>query len=523
MTRIQDIPEEERTPLVLQLIAIIHNQQEQIQALRDEVAILKGQKPKPKIMPPAMDKELKRKKRNKKKRAGSLKRKKTKKLKIHETKIVSAFEVPKNSEFKGYQEYTVQGLVIKPHNIVYKLERWKTPQGEYIHGKLPQEAGNGHFDNTLISFILYQHYHALVTQPLIWEQLHEWGIEISTGQLNNIITEGKEQFHIEKDEILRTGLKVSQYIHVDDTGARHNGKNGYCTHIGNELFAWFKSTGNKSRINFLELLQAGNTGYKLNEEALDYMKRQKLPLIPTALLSAEKGRFFTSKEELSSYLKKQEITNNYHVRIITEGALIGNMFEHGFNPELVIMSDDAGQFNILLHTLCWIHAERSIRKLVGFNDEQRAAIKLTRTRIWDFYKVLKAYKESPASNKKNEINMRFEDIFNQYTTCTMLNKALKQIYKNKKELLLVLEYPDIPLHNNLSENDIREYVKKRKISGSTRSTNGRRCRDTFVSLKKTCRKNGVSFWEYLKDRISKINNIPNLSHIVQLRAEQAFP
>ena len=110
----------------------------------------------------------------------------------------------------------------------------------------------------LISFMLYQYYHAHVTQPLILEQHLEFGIDISSGQVNRIITEGKERYHAEKDEILRAGLEVSRYIHVDDTGARHQGRNGYCTHIGNELFAWFASTQSKSRTNFLELLRAGH-------------------------------------------------------------------------------------------------------------------------------------------------------------------------------------------------------------------------------------------------------------------------
>ena len=85
---------------------------------------------------------------------------------------------------------------------------------------------------------------------------------------------------------------------------------------------------------------------------------------------------------------------------------------------------------------------------------------------------------------------------------------------NKAELLLVLERPEIPLHNNLSENDIREYVKRRKVSGSTRSELGRRCRDTFTSLKKTCRKLGVSFWDYLLDRLSKSQEIPPLQDLI---------
>jgi hypothetical protein len=109
----------------------------------------------------------------------------------------------------------------------------------------------------------------------------------------------------------------------------------------------------------------------------------------------------------------------------------------------------------------------------------------------------------------------FDEILTQTTASATLNLALRRIYRNKSELLLVLERPDIPIHNNGAENAIREYVKKRKISGGTRSDTGRRCRDTFTSLKKTCRKLGVSFWQYLKDRIENIGQIPDLPDLIR--------
>ena len=112
----------------------------------------------------------------------------------------------------------------------------------------------------------------------------------------------------------------------------------------------------------------------------------------------------------------------------------------------------------------------------------------------------------------------FEEIFTQTTASASLNLALKRIYNNKSELLLVLERPDIPLHNNGAENAIREYVKRRKISGGTRSDAGRKCRDTFTSLKKTCRKLGISFWQYLKDRIENVGLIPDLSELIREHA-----
>ena len=124
------------------------------------------------------------------------------------------------------------------------------------------------------------------------------------------------------------------------------------------------------------------------------------------------------------------------------------------------------------------------------------------------------YKLAHNDEAKLEIAQRFDELCRTKTNLQSLNQALKRLRNNKAELLLVLKRPDIPLHNNLSESDIREYVIKRKISGSTRSDNGRRARDTFASLKKTCQKLGIGFWDYLLDRLTLDNRIPPLPEIV---------
>ena len=342
------------------------------------------------------------------------------------------------------------------------MQRWQTPSGEYITGKLPEHI-KGHYDINLIRYVLHQYYHADVTQPLIFEQLIEFGIDISSGQVNRIINENKDIFHAEKDEILTAGLEVSDYVHVDDTGARHQGRNGYCTHIGNELFAWFESTQSKSRINFLTLLRGKHTDYVLNEKAFEHMQAQKLPQKVIQALTELKLKVFFDEQEWSSALKALGIVGKRHIRIATEGALIGSVLKHGFNQKMVIISDDAGQFNIFLHALCWIHAERTINKLVGFNEQQRQAVVDIRNRLWNFYSDLKFYKENPCPTFKKELEEQFDQLFTTKTCFASLNLALQRIYKNKSELLLVLKRPEIPLHNNLSENDIWGYVKKRKM------------------------------------------------------------
>ncbi len=503
-----DIPEQDQTPVVKallglteQLIERVQQQDEEIALLKDEINILKGEKKRPVFKGSKLDKNTESNHSSKpssRKRPGSGKRKKTQKLVIHEDKVIKPdAPLPPGSRFKGYRNFIVQDLNIESHNIRYRLEYWVTPQNESITGQLPDSVSNQHFGPQLISYILYQYHHCQTTQPLLLEQLREWGIDISSGQINQILLQGQDAFHAEKDDCLQAGLAASSYVTVDDSGARHQGKNGFVTHIGNHLFGWFQSTDSKSRINFLELLRAGKTDYYLSDAALDYMKKQSLPEKPFKQLSSLKGESFADKEAWLKLLERLSITNSRHQRFATEGALLGSVLRNGLCDDLAIVSDDAGQFNVLLHALCWVHSERLIHKMLPLNEAHRQEIKLIRSQIWDFYAELKQYKDKPDKTQRKILRQRFDEIYTQKTSYATLNQTLKRIHNNKAELLVVLDRPEIPLHTNGSETDIRDYVKKRKVSGGTRSDEGRRCRDTFASLKKTCRKLNISFWHYL--------------------------
>jgi len=259
-----DIPESEQTPVVKSLLAmleqclhVIQQQAEEIDVLKDEVRVLKGEKKRPTFKPSKLDKETDKPKAKdsaptkKKKRPGSKKRSKNATLAIHEERVIQPKgDIPPGSRFKGYRDFVVQELVINTQNTRYRLARWEAPNGQTLTGQLPDELNGRHYGPHLRSYVLYQHHHCHVTQPLLLEQLREWGIDISVGEINHLLSEGKNHFHEEKNEVLKTGLAVSDYITVDDSGARHKGQNGYVTQIGNEHFAWFKSTGSKSRINF---------------------------------------------------------------------------------------------------------------------------------------------------------------------------------------------------------------------------------------------------------------------------------
>src|SRR5207248_7812399 len=168
----------------------------------------------------------------------------------------------------------------------YLRQRLQRADGTSVLAPLPGDVLPGqHFGPKLIAYIRHQYHQCNVTQPLLLEQLHELGIDISAGQIHRLLTENTDAFHQEKAEILATGLAVSSYIGVDDTGARHQGHNGFCTAVGNDWFAYFESTDSKSRLNFLRVLRGASTGYTLNAVTLAYWERQQLAQDVVAKLS----------------------------------------------------------------------------------------------------------------------------------------------------------------------------------------------------------------------------------------------
>jgi len=509
-----EISVEDRSPLIDAFLEFTAWQGQRIDALEQEILKLKGETTKPVIKPSRMDDDSTKGGAGGQKKKGP-RRKKTIDLTVHKTCDIHPDKIPEGSVFKGFREVVVQDIVFQPFNTRYRLAQYQAPDGHYVSGQVPGELHGCRFGKTLISFILYQYHHQHVTQPLLLKQLRDIGTDISSGHLSQLITDGLSMFHEEKDAIFKAGLSVSQYIHTDDTGARHQGKNGYCTHIGNELFAWFRSSESKSRINFLNCLsQPGSHLYALNVGAMEYMARQKLPL---SLLNRFENRELRIDDTAAweQWLDKEAIENLRHRKILTEGALMGGLLTQGLSSNLSIISDDAGQFNVFDHALCWIHAERIFNRLLPVSEIHAAEVERIREKLWSLYRDLKSYKLAPTEIQAKDIKARFTVMCEQQTSYATLNLALQRMGGNQHELLRVLDKPYLPLHNNLSERDIRDYVKKRKISGSTRSDKGRKARDTFASLKKTCLKHGLSFWDFLQDRVSGKNEIPRLSDLIR--------
>src|ERR671926_6684 len=475
---LNDLSRAELRDLIGSLIGEMDQLRAENQALKDEIARLKGLPPRPpKTAPSGMEEagvhSSVRTGGGKRGRGSTLAR-----LTITQEVVLRA-EAPVGSRFKGYEDVLVQDLHLAARVIRYRRERWLTPAGETVTAALPAGIVGG-FRPELRRFVLAGHIQGQVTTERVTALLNGIGVAISKRQVVRLLSAKLEAFSAEDCKVLRAGLASARWITVDDTAARHAKRDGYTTQIGDHRFTAFRTGLSKSRLAFLSLLRAGHTDYVVNAEALAYMRARHLAGGVIDRLAAHEQRIFPDEAAWRAHLERLgldrlEVAPD-PVRIASEGALWGAIRHHGLLDGTVIVSDEAGQFRAGTPALCWVHAERLVHKLLPVTPAQRRAVEIVRHLIWWFYRDLKAYCRDPTARRRAALRARFNRIFRRRTGYIMLDRLLARLYRRKRELLRVLERPEIPLHTNGSENDIRAFVIKRKISG-TMSEAGRRARD----------------------------------------------
>ena len=494
------------------------------QAVKDELARLKNLPPRPPQKPSGMDNATDRggSGGGDKSAAGEKSRRRRgsqlDKLTIGATVVVGV-KAPPGSRHKGYEEIVVQDLSLSPQVTRYRRERWETPEGKTIIAKLDPGIVGGYGPN-LHRLVLALHFSGQVTCERIVALLNGMGVIISKRQVVRLLTAKLDIFRAEDEAVLKAGL-VGAYVTVDDTGARHAGKSGYTTQIGSDTFTVFRTGPSKSRQAFLSRLCGGVALHVINDAALGYMKDRQLPQAVIDKFADHKERIFARPEDWERHLQALGLTDLKvapdPVLIASEGALWGAIRHQGLLADTVIVSDDAGQFRVGVHALCWVHAERLVHKLLPANDKQRNAIEVAKRMIWWFYGSLKEYKLAPSPQQAEVLRARFDRIFKRGATgYVMLDRLLRRLYRHKDALLRVLDRPEIPLNTNASENDIRACVTKRKISGGTISEKGRDARDIMLGLAKTCRKLNLSFYEFLGSRLGIPGlTIPPLAQLIR--------
>ena len=333
---------------------------------------------------------------------------------------------------------------------LYRRERWTTPDGRTVAADPPAGVVGGCGPN-LHRYVLMLHFQGQMTCERIVALLTAAGLSISKRQVVRLLTAKLEMFRAEEQAAFAAGLRASAYVSVDDTGARHAGKACYTTQFGSGRFTAFRTGPSKSRLAFLRNLLGGTARYAINAAAVAYMRAANLAHGVIEALSQAQVLEFACEADWRAHLRALGLTELRvtpdPVRTASEGALWGALCAEDRLAGAVILSDDAGQFRVGDHALCWVHAERLVHKLIPANDRQRNAVEVTRRMIWWFYRQLKAFKLAPSPERAVELRARFDRIFKRRTGYATLDKLLKRLLANKDELLRVLSgrrFPSIP-------------------------------------------------------------------------------
>lgn len=424
----------------------ISTMQKTIDELKDEISRLNNTPKRPKFRSGGMEPRdrSKKDKPNNSSDACNLTQAQDNPKKEKEEKRIPPDNIPKRSRFKGDQTFTVQELELHVKETTYKLEVWEAPDGTIHRGKLPEKLQGLHFGPELRAVIINL-YAQCMTQPCILEFPHGIEIEISSGQVHNILMNESESFSGMAEKILSAGLKEAEYIETDDTRAKHRNKNGYCTYLGGQHFSYYKSTQSKSRENFLNILLQGKEGYHVNDAMLWHLSQCGVKDHVLNLFEECKGKKYTSKQGFQRLLKDLSIQGKKLTEQSLEAGRIGFISETILKEDQVLLSDRAGQFSILNHAGCWVHMERPLRKIPVTNSVIEEDLKGLRSVIWETYRKLK---EAVVNGIGRE---EVESLYDKIVSTTSLSPQITEVVRNfrdyREELFKALDYPTVPLHN----------------------------------------------------------------------------
>jgi hypothetical protein len=501
---------------------------EQVQRLRDEINRLKGEQGKPNIKPNRQKRVSSdhSSERERRKPRGRKKRRKLERVKIDRTEEldVEPERLPADAEFKGHEEVTVQDLSIHTDNVLFrKRTYYSASEGKTYLAELPP-GYEGEFGPGIKSLAIVMHFGMQTTEPKILEFFGHFGIQLSSGQLSNILIKDKETFHAEKDAIYEAGLRSSPWQHIDETGARVNGQNQHCHIVCNPLYSAYFTTEKKNRLTVIDVLRnSSQRRFLLNDEAFELLGSLRVSARVVGQLNGLPHEQELGESEFTGLLNEHlpALGPQQFSRILDAAAIAAYHAQTGFPVVELFICDDAPQFKLVTDelSLCWIHEGRHYKKLIPHVAYHRQLLDDFLKRYWGFYGQLLVYRGHPTEEDCFRLTSEFDDLFSTLTGYDALDERIAKTKAKKESMLMVLEHPEIPLHNNSAELAARKRVRRRKISFGTRSEDGTKAWDTFATLEATAKKLGVSFFEYIYDRISSAYRMPSLADLISTRAE----
>lgn len=517
--------------LVEELVTENRELREENQRLRDENNRLKGEQGKPEI------------KASKKPRSTSTSdhsseqvrrrgKKRTRRAKVQEIPIdrewtldLDRTQLPADAEFKGYVPVVVQDVRLTTDNIRFlKEKRYSSSEKRTYLAGLP--AGyEGEFGPGVHALVRVLYHAVNTSEPKIVEFFDHVGVHISSGQVSNLLIKGQDRFHAEKDAVYEAGLRSSPWQHIDDTGTRVNGVNQHCHVVCNPLYTAYFTTEKKDRLTVVDVLtNLRPRAYLLLAKTYDWLQQANVSAsVLERLRRLPQDKTFDDEQFnrlLDEYLAD---VNAQHRRRILEAAAVTAYHMQQETPVVkLLVSDDAPQFKRLTDelALCWVHDARHYKKLTPAVAHHRRLLDEFMERYWAFYDELLAYRKAPAPEQVPRLAAEFDELFSTVTGYTGLDRRTVMTRDKKASLLMVLRHPEIPLHNNPAEIEIRRRVRKRDVSFGPRTEDGKRAWDTFTTLLATTKKLGVSFYRYVYDRVTESGEIPNLADLIVKHAQQ---
>jgi len=432
--------------------------------------------------------------------------------------------LPSDAVFKGYQSHIVQGIIFTTDNVHFKREVYYSPSNNCSYvADLPIGWNTGGYSDSLRAFVIALHHEYKISQPEIHKMLTNIGVLISRSTISRILLDNHDIFHEEKSDVVLAGLMASRYAHLDDTSGRVNGQNHYVHILCSEYFTAYFTREHKDRMTIIEILSQGivlhifdETTYKLmlGVGISEKLITQLQPLLPQE----------SSTSELTNLLDTA-FPNSYATakrHIIELSAMVA--YQQLPQAIQVLVCDDAPQFKQIteLLALCWVHAARHYKKLIPIVPEHKQLTEAFIVDIWEYYRKLLAFTKNPKEEMKQLLSSEFDRLFNTITGYGQLDSRIAKTRSQKDQLLVALDYPEVPLHNNLAERGARAQARRRDISYQTRNERGTEAKDTFMTIISTAKQLCVNIVDYITDRISGAMQMPSLAQVIERKTNENY-
>jgi len=527
---------------IIYLLNLVEEQQAEIARLRAEIERLreennrlKGQPKRPDLKPKSESKEQSSAGQNYSTEAERQeppkqrppKKAKNETIKIDREEILSVDQekLPADAEFKGHEVVIVQDIKVETDNIRFLKEKWYSPsEGKTWLAPLP--AGyEGQFGPRLKAWVVVFTYALNVTEAKVRDFLQTAGVSISEGQIAAIIKQETGRLEAEKMAIYQAGLQSTPWQQIDDTAATINGQACYTEIVCNPYYTAYFTVARKDRLTVLEVLWGGQPlQFCLDKLTWAYLTECGLSAKVQAVLATWPQEQLFSREEFEARLQAElpDLGPQQYKWVLEAAGIAAYHRQETWPVVKQLLCDDAGQFKRIVQevALCWIHEGRHYQKLSPVVGHHQQELQDFRKQYWAYYRQLLAYQQQPTPAEKERLSREFDQLFATPTDYEALNDRIAKTKAKKEALLLVLDHPALPLHNNAAELGARQRKPKENISYGPRTETGAKGWDIGMTLVATAKKLGVNIFAYLHDRVTRSHQLPSLADLILTQAAQ---